>query len=209
MTNEERLFSLVRERPNRNLPWYEPARCPLCGAEGQVRQIDHIETLVGSLGDSDPNHHWRTCHCGACDGKFTVEHKGGTKKVPANVWYTRRLDGESHLLEGIPSCFESYVYHCAHCDGHVRRRYTQLDGKTAALGLGWSQAGGYDYRTFYACDKCGQEIELPAHADRWSPHMNNDPAPPSPPQPAPQWRAFETMGGVIGHADALKDVDFS
>ena len=143
-------------------------RCPFCGS--CLARVDgESMTLV-----SDDNHVWQECHCDGCRRKFTREYKEGRYGVGANVWYTEgwRSEGSGRvLLRGIPSCFEDYAYACR-CGGSIRRSHRHLDGISEINGGTCTiiNANGdwkKQYRIFFRCDKCGDEIET--DDDHWYP----------------------------------------
>ncbi len=153
------LLEIVQERQMKES---EPA-CPYCGS---TDLLDHgtSTTLVGYIGDVDPNHQWTEMKCKGCKVGFTREEKSG------NVWYT---DAENVVLMGIPTCFESYIYHCVVCGGPVKRKYKALDGgdlptfdvtggRKAQILSTKIEAGKSvnQYRVFYICDDCGHGGEV-------------------------------------------------
>lgn len=206
MNDEEKLFDLVIERPDPRLDWKAPC-CPYCRCT-TLEVLGHTSTLLGYIGndpDRDPNHHWYEYKCTQCKKVFTLERKD------RNVWYTEKIGEQEHrVLAGIPSCFESYVYHCAHCvHGYVRRQHTEKDGVTPARSLGWSAKDGKNYRTFYTCGSCGDRIEL-EHYDNWFHGCDQPPKPFVLPEGKTiEWQSFETMGAAYGNTKGLEKVDFS
>ena len=147
------LLSIVSERPIKESV---PA-CPSCSST-ELTSYGSSTTLLGyPSGSPNPNHCWTTMKCDNCHLEFTREEKYD------NVWYTNK---KNIILKGIPSCFESYVYHCIECGGHVRREYKGLDGnalpsfgpdeKRMEILSTKIEAGKSvkQYRTFYYCEKC-------------------------------------------------------
>ena len=132
-----------------------PAFCPAC-KRNDYKVVDTRTTLLGFWHQNlpDPNHVWETASCKSCGYGFTVEHKSG------NTWITK--DGV--VMAGLPNCFEQYSYTCCHCGAAVRRRHTELDGKTPAKTLLSTllEVNGVvrQYRTFYECDGCHSKIEV-------------------------------------------------
>jgi glutaredoxin len=216
----EILFSLVKERPDPSLHWDRPS-CPYCNAaKTHLESRGHCETLLGGIGDHDPNHHWYYYRCKACERTFVLERKND------NVWYTgsfeetvyKGQDGKEisiaehghcpEILKGIPTCFESYAYHCAHCGGRVTRHYTAKDGYTKCTCLSSRFVDGKhirDYRIFFACDSCARQVEM--EWDHWGPHMD-EPLKPYVPSKPIEFKAFESAGAVFGNADALRKAKF-
>lgn len=153
------LFHLVTNRPAPNLT-PENACCPSCKSE-HYHSLGNMSTLVG--GGKENNHVWSNRKCKDCGLDYCVESKHG------NTWIT---DPETRVIrEGMPACFENYVYTC-NCGGRVTRRYTQEDGKSLVGGLHTSFEDGKaikHYRTFYECGSCLAEIET--DQDYWSPNV--------------------------------------
>lgn len=146
-------LSLVRERPLDERPSENPT-CPFC----RGRHLDRLDSRTTLLGggdrtiDGDPNHVWTTFRCHDCFQQFVRETKSG------NTWYTR----DGRVLRGLPSCFESYIYHCATCGGDVMRRNVDKDG-VEVMYLITDNVNGRPvrrYRTLYACAGCHAEVEV-------------------------------------------------
>jgi hypothetical protein len=152
------ILDIVKNTPNE---FGTNPKCPHCDSEN-LHQGDRISTLVGSLGDGpDPNHHWISASCRDCKAQFTIEQKYD------NWWITK----DSKVLSGMPCCFETYIYECSKCGGPVKRKYTNLDGKSTAeieiLCTSKDDNGNWvrKYRIFYRCEDCdyGGEVE----SDYW------------------------------------------
>lgn len=128
--------------------------CPICG--GELKQDGGTETtLIGWSGKGhDPNHATTPFVCTACLSFLHLHSKSG------NHWMT---NSASHVLRGVASCFETFTHTHADCGGTVSRRYARLDSDEAPGYLSWSFDGSggkvKSYRVFYACAKCGDEIE--------------------------------------------------
>lgn len=145
------LLEIVKERPDPSLTM-DNIMCPHCESE-DVKNTGHSQTLVGSIDGYDPNHHWYDYVCKTCDEYFMLERKDG------NIWYTAGRFG-SKIFKGMPTCFESYIYTCVHCDGDVHRVTKELDGVT----LNTSEWTSYDdgrplFRTFFECQSCEASVE--------------------------------------------------
>lgn len=124
--------------------------CPYCDSK-DVLVINHIQTTVGGLGE-DPNHHWFECSCNSCKKNFTHELQ------KSNSWYTETSPGTRNtvVIKGVSSCFESYQYQCAKCDGPVSRSYTGLQGEPVT-GLRYEVINGKStpmFITRYTCSDC-------------------------------------------------------
>jgi hypothetical protein len=140
---------------------YLSASTPFCPYCHNTRSPDdvvcqgHSTTLVGHQYGKDNNHHTRNFQCRLCDKGFKVENKG------AMVWYVEPETNK--VLEGIPACFESYVYTCSKCDGDVHRHYYDMDLKDTVKFLSYgSDKNGKSvkkFRTIFSCDDCGNEAE--------------------------------------------------
>lgn len=148
----EELYNIVTQRPDSSLDKKVLAQtCPYCESTNiSADSISH--TLIG--GDPDSNHYWNRLQCTSCKRRFTVEWKYN------NVWL---VSDDDHVLAGIPSCFEHYVYTC-NCGGDVTRTYTKLDGISPVQALQISYENGEcirGYRIFYACDTCDANVETP------------------------------------------------
>jgi hypothetical protein len=160
------LFEIVRERPTVELPDGRP-RCPFggChypfGAAGPEVEKPK-KPILGT--EWRGSHQTVYCRCPCCERKFE-RHVVGT-----NVWYTFTQDGRSVVVNGMPSCHESYVYHCAKCDGPVSRQYHQFDkdepfpkpepdenGIAISVLIDRIVDGKWvpEYRIKYACEACG------------------------------------------------------
>jgi len=146
MDKEFGLFEMVKQRPNKKLKATK-VKCPYCGSKKTKKQYSST-TL---LGIDKYNHKWFYYQCLKCGREFTVEQKD------KNVWIT---DKDDHVLDGMPSCFESYIYDCK-CGGKVRRRCESTDGTPrGALSITRGENGIIrHYKTFWDCDKCGKTIE--------------------------------------------------
>ena len=91
-------LSIVTNTEN-SLVQHEPhATCPYCKSNN-ITESDHSQTLVGSFGKYDTNHHWVICICNDCKENFTMEYKG--QKEGYNIWYTK----DSFILSGLPTFF--------------------------------------------------------------------------------------------------------
>ena len=150
-------LSIVKERPDLNLSVEYPY-CPYCKNRNKetLEQTSHSMTCVGGPPGRDPNHHHRLFHCGACRKEFYMENHGSM------VWYTE--PSTSKVLDGIPACFESYIYTCSKCDGEVYRVYRELYSDEAIVGglhSGSDDTGKWInyYHTFFCCQSCGVEVE--------------------------------------------------
>ena len=158
----ENLFNIVSDVPLDEKPEDTP-KCPYCDSEHLTKE-DEITTLLGWLGKVNPNHIWNYYFCIECKQRFIREIK------ESNVWYTDKR-GPGHVLKGMPSCFENYIYHCAKCGEEVHRYTTKLDGVTPSTGFGVAtNSDGImvkQYRVFYKCASCGHGGEVAT--DHWSP----------------------------------------
>ena len=130
-------------------------RCPFCDSK-KIRSFGSETTLVGYFG-IDGNHVWKRCECKSCKKNFTHEYKH------LNEWYTHPDEqGRSHLIGGVPSCFEPYVYSCR-CGGEVTRVYTNLDegdlSSEGGLSVLVRTKEGPQYRTFWQCNTCDVKVE--------------------------------------------------
>ena len=140
-------LTLVKERPAPELDINEFV-CPYCRSYDVVART-RMSTAVG--GDDDRNHVQTTCICNACRMDFTQEH------IHFNTWYT---DSHGHVLAGIPTCFENYLYTCRYCGGTVSRNTIDLDGNPAVsltsrkTESGWMQ----EYRYRFKCEECSREV---------------------------------------------------
>jgi hypothetical protein len=154
--NEVPLHELVVDRPLRGfLPGVK--YCPHCKGGTRLELLDSITTLLGYTGSGpDPNHRQKTYACGACDNVFIQHAKYDF------VWYTTK---DSHLLAGIPACFETFTYNCR-CGGVVDRQFVQMDGATPKMGSisqSWNAATktyDRDHRVVLRCRGCGRGAEL-------------------------------------------------
>lgn len=155
------IFDIVKERP---LPGMtdaqiaEPVRCPMCSSTNTHKLCVEIRT----------QHYFRYTDCLDCEQKFTrhevqravlLHDRGRVVSGLWNVWFTRRVDGQEVVLAGMPSCMESFVYHCARCDGPVKRLHLKLDKDEPVEGgilSGRFEDGRFTphYRTRYDCESC-------------------------------------------------------
>lgn len=132
---------LVKDRPIDEKP-SDPRSCPYCGSSNvKIPEGEYIiSTLLGwdpSEGpDKDPNHHWYPLHCAGCNRKSMRQTRRG------QVWYTK-FD-EHHLLRGIPGCWETCTFSCAHCPTGLVRYHPKRGGEHS-----------------YQCDNCKQKVVLP------------------------------------------------
>ena len=136
-----------------------PPLCPY-GCDGLAKIHNTETTLIGG-GPPDPNHVWKSCSCPNCNRKFIRESKD------CEVWYTTDRKPHARILRGFPNCFEGYTYTHMDCGGDVLRRHTALDGcsepERLGVQIGGPDAGKKIYRTFYRCEKCGEQREV----DEW------------------------------------------
>ena len=175
------LFEIVRERPSFEQADARPT-CPFIGCRYPFGA--DLKDTSKILETSHQGHHkTQLCLCGCCGRRFS-RHSVTIHGI-SNVWYTAsRYDvwifggkhnakPESHVavMYGMPSCYESYVYHCAKCDGPVSRQYHQLDkdepfpepkpdenGIVIGVIISTIARDGTvtrRYRTKYACEECG------------------------------------------------------
>lgn len=142
------LLDIVKERLIAEYPSSE-ASCPFCQSK-HLTQHEHWYTLVGGGDgtlDGDPNHHHWLYVCDDCKECFYRESSSGV------VWYTHPTNLK--ILNGLPNCFENYVYTCVKCNGNIRRVNTDMDGVNEVLWLSYSEKGK-EFRTFWDCVNCGR-----------------------------------------------------
>lgn len=140
---EPAFFELVTNRPQEF-----KNKCPYCKSTN-IRRGGSTTTLVGG----GNNHIWTDTRCQDCRKTFTIEEKGN------NIWLT---DRSGKILRGVPSCFERYIYECAHCGGDVDRTYTELDGITPTNSLSYeynNEERIKKFRIFFECQDCGKKVE--------------------------------------------------
>lgn len=156
----------------------ESPACPYCESR-DVKIESHEQTYVGDIigpdGEKrDSNHHWKRCVCKSCKKKFTWEHKLD------NQWFTEH--DSNFVLRGVSNCFESYRYTCNKCSGHVWCDHRKRDGKSPLDRHPIERLDGVDsddeivllthdrgvpqYREFWLCDDCGQEIQTDIGAEK-------------------------------------------
>lgn len=156
------LLDFVRQKP---LPPDAQNACPGCGL-AEISTNGSYATLVGGA-----NHHWTESNCQKCGLTYCYEYfdASGHRGTPRNVWFTRVQDKQNHVLLGMPSCYEDYVYDCAGCGGPVVRENVSLDGKPTNVLVVSNEGGQWtrQYRTFYRCTACKKAVETPA--DYWRP----------------------------------------
>lgn len=132
-------------------PSYEP-HCPYC-ISSDLLERDQITTLIGGGDgsvDRDPNHVWTTFTCNNCEKDFTRETKSG------NVWYTEG-HRDRHLIAGIATCFETYIWPCK-CGGKIYRDYRDLKDEHGVQMLHY-KGSEKQFRIFYSCDQCKERWE--------------------------------------------------
>jgi len=140
MEDKNIIFDYVVNRPIKD----KTLICPFCNSEN-IDELSHESTLLGSVTNRDPNHHWIYCKCKNCEQNFTQEYKLN------NVWYTFN----KFVIKGIPSCFEQYILICK-CGGHVKRLYRD------DLKKEYESQCHKKYKCFYKCKKCNIEFEYPS-----------------------------------------------
>ena len=157
------LLDIIRQRPLSELPT-DPPHCPRCRSLNVVVNQGEVSLT------SSNNHHWDPGVCLACKLGFLREYKDGKSLLgnpgSPNVWYT----SENHVLEGVPSCFESYTYDCNQCDGKIRRSDLDLISGNPVKSISYKIVDGKSIkqsRTVYVCDTCGRHLETPT--DHWNP----------------------------------------
>lgn len=137
-------LELVNERLNKKL---KLNKCPFCGKK-DVSNHDTRTTLVG--GPKGVNHEWTTCSCNKCGERYTFESKD------LNNWITQ--DGVVKF--GIPTCYESYIYSCKHCNGKVHRHQWEKDKDEPVRYLKHIFGSNEkNYRNVFKCNDCGSQIE--------------------------------------------------
>jgi len=148
------LFDIVKQRPNKKLN-LNNATCPFCKSKDYIN-LESITTLLGWSGKTNPNHQWHWRKCSDCNKIYVVEEKEN------NIWI---VDIETKkVMDGMPSCFEDYLYTCSKCNGDVYRFYTSLKGdkKVKSLSESWDEKlKKYikHYRIFFECKNCGVKVE--------------------------------------------------
>ena len=141
------LFSMVTQKPNENLT-SQNVKCPYCESRKHT-SYGGYSTLVGGI---LANHHWNEMRCQKCNEYFTLETMGNNRWV---------ADKNKKITDGMPSCFEYYVYTCKKCGGDVKRKHTDFEGKEVT-GLHYNSIEGVttpQFKTFFECDGCKEKIE--------------------------------------------------
>lgn len=95
------LFEIVTNRPS-EYKSLDQCKCPYCQSK-KLKSRGYSTTLAGMN-----NHEWHDYSCSDCGKRFTIERKG------SNIWMTEK---GGRILNGMPSCFESYIYTCSKCGG--------------------------------------------------------------------------------------------
>jgi DNA-directed RNA polymerase subunit RPC12/RpoP len=137
-------YKIVTNRPDKKAG----KACPFCNST-DLQSGSMRSTLVG--GGPNVNHVWIDTTCRDCHKSFTIESKGG------NTWVT---GDDGLILQGIPSCFESYIYTCSKCGGNVKRQ--NIDDQGRITGGAWKMEGGKAvkmFKTIFKCESCHEEVE--------------------------------------------------
>jgi hypothetical protein len=159
-------------------------------------------TLVGYSGKLDINHHWDGCLCIECHKSWTMEWKGEEKLKGYNVWH---VDSNNHVIAGIPSCFESYVYTCSECGGDVKRHFFDKDTRNTAKCLSQKIGGERYYDIYFICEDC--KVEEKCSNDHYIFYNPHKPIRPSKNWLITGWKIIQETGIVVINDSGISRID--